>query len=773
MNKFIDIVFKRYFWILAIVLTTALPMLYFHLTHAHYNKVDTYFMEGDKDIKYYEEFTKKFGSDQFILLTLESDNIFTPKKLETIRSVTNYLNSLPDINYASSISNLKLPVNSSDLSLYQVIPEKGSLTEKQADDIKKLILESRLSSSRFISKNNQITGIYITLNKIDSSKEKEIFINKIKAHVKELSKNQLSPKYSGSPILETTIDRMMIRDNKLFTPITVVSIILVLFLLLRNFLLAVLGICSVIMIVLWGIGIMSATGATLNSITSIIRPILLAVSVADSVHLLSHFKKKYGEGFDFFESLRHAMADIYRPALYTSLTTTAGYLSFLNTEIQPVRHVGIYTGLGVMIGLALTFTYLPSLMIFFKKPLERSLDKYFKNKSQLPKEDSKDYFQDILDNLAIFINKHSIGVLVFVAAFLAVSFIGMAKIGFETNFVTYLPKKHVVRKEIDYIDSKFLGMSPHELIIKAKDETHDFTHPESLRLLEKIQNEVRDYVNNKLGSGEEIITSTLSIDNYFKELNGAFNEDMYGKYITPDKRLDILDYYDLGDSKVVDTMVTTDKREARISFLAKFSSSKVNDEYKHFIENRIKPEYEKHFEIKRTGVAALYGAMRSQLRIGQLTSATTAFIIIFIMMYFLTRSFKLTTASILPNTLPIFGTIGFMGWMGIPLDTATIMIASVTLGIAVDDTIHFLTWYKRNKEEGMDTKSALLKVSGDTGKAIVVTSLILSAGFGVLLLGSVKPIIAFGGLASLAMILAIFGDLIILPAIINILDKDK
>ena len=145
-----------------------------------------------------------------------------------------------------------------------------------------------------------------------------------------------------------------------------------------------------------------------------------------------------------------------------------------------------------------------------------------------------------------------------------------------------------------------------------------------------------------------------------------------------------------------------------------------------------------------------------------------AFIIIFFMMFFVCKTIKLTIISMVPNLFPIFLTLGIMGWFNIPLDVSTIMIASVTLGIAVDDTIHYLVWFRRNISSGMDTKPALVKALRDVGKPIVITSVVLLFGFIVLLTGSIKPTQTFGALTALAMLLALVGDLFLLPMLILI-----
>jgi hypothetical protein len=164
--------------------------------------------------------------------------------------------------------------------------------------------------------------------------------------------------------------------------------------------------------------------------------------------------------------------------------------------------------------------------------------------------------------------------------------------------------------------------------------------------------------------------------------------------------------------------------------------------------------------------------MDRNLKISQIRSFASALILITIMMFFVCRDMKLTLISLIPNLFPIIVTFGIMGWFNIPLDAATIMIASVTIGLSVDDTIHFITWFRRSREAGMDTRESVLQSFKDAGKPIVMTSVVLCLSYLVLITASVKPIIAFGSLASLAMFFALVGVLFILPALILIIKPD-
>jgi hypothetical protein len=212
--------------------------------------------------------------------------------------------------------------------------------------------------------------------------------------------------------------------------------------------------------------------------------------------------------------------------------------------------------------------------------------------------------------------------------------------------------------------------------------------------------------------------------------------------------------------------------EARISIASKFGSSKSSERFTRFLDDQIKPMLGDRYTLNFTGISALYITMDKNLKHSQILSFASALLVITVMMFFVCQNVKLTLISIIPNLFPILITFGVMGWFNLPLDTATIMIASVTIGLAVDDTIHFITWFRRNRLAGMETREAILETFRETAKPIVMTSVVLCLSYLVLITGSVKPVISFGALASLAMFFALLGDLFFLPALLLIFKPD-
>jgi len=351
---------------------------------------------------------------------------------------------------------------------------------------------------------------------------------------------------------------------------------------------------------------------------------------------------------------------------------------------------------------------------------------------------------------------------VFTIIFIIAAILGMSKLRFETNFANYLMERNIIKQDIKFVEKNLSGTVPKVYLIKANSRKYDFTHPESLVLLEKIQKGIKNIMKEKY-------TLSYSMVDYIKEMNRAFNYGNNHSFIIPKNKSEVVEYYELGDSKIIKRFISPDWMEARISFQSSLRSvtedeKTLFDRVNYFIKSCVGNNY----TFGDTGLATLYFDMDYNLRTSKLKSFIVAFFFIFIMMLFVCRNFKLTLISVVPNIFPIIGTLGIMGWFNIPLDVSTMMIASITIGIAVDDTIHFITWFKRNYESGLNLKLSLLNTYTDTGKPIVITSIVLAMGYFVLTTGSILPIIAFGALAGISMLLALVGDLLVLPALILI-----
>jgi len=341
---------------------------------------------------------------------------------------------------------------------------------------------------------------------------------------------------------------------------------------------------------------------------------------------------------------------------------------------------------------------------------------------------------------------------------LIISIAGILRIQFETNTFHYLPDTSRIKSDFRVIEKHFGGTIPFTIVIQSKN--NDFTDPDAIKRIERFQ--------ETFLAENEGITSAFSVVEYVREFNKAFNENNPDFYRVPDAREDIADAYELGDPEVLERLLSMDRKETCVIFNTIWDSNesgyRLHADVTDYLENNFHPDFSFHI----TGLSSLYLTMDKHLQESQIKSFFIAFTIIFLMMIIVCRGFWLAVLSMIPNLFPIFLTLGLMGWLGIPLDVATTMIASVTIGIAVDDTIHFVSWLRRNAALHANPSDAIIQTFSDVGKPIAITTFLLFSGFLVLVLGSIIPTQMFGLLTAFSMVFAMIGDFFVLPPLILI-----
>ena len=754
-DKIIEFIIGNYKKILISILIIAIPMGYYTAIQKHVNQIDIYFEKDNPGLKFYKEFQKKYGNEEYCAIVFKQCDIFTNKNIEIIRKMSDRLQYLEGVQRVFSITEFFEAAGSGDSIRFQkIIPEK-QLDMKELEKVKQKVLSNKIIIKNLISEDGKTVAILAEIIPLQE-KQKKALLKKITGLSREIAGEEIELHFAGIPFVEIEMNILSQRDFWIFTPLIGFLIFIFIFFMLRNFFLTVICMVTLQITFVWSVGLYVFMGEDFNIVTSILGAILLAISIADSIHLLSQYKDDIQLGCDHIQAVKNSIKHVWLPCFFTSLTTAVGFFSFITSDIRPVKILGIFTSIGIMFAFFLTMTFLPVMLMFLKNRFDNlTILKIPKNISSMDQ-----LYQKALFKLGGFVanNYKSIGALSIVVIFFSI--MGLLKIRYETNTMNYLPDSNQCRKDLNFIEDNLGGSIPFALLIQAKSKEKDFTHPEGLKLIDHIQTNLMKEIRH--------FASSFSIADYFKQMNMAFNsgEEEYNRI--PQNSDDILDFYELGEPEVLERIISSDFMEARLSFQAIAGTAEEAHEYFDYIITFMKKILKNDFTYQITGLSSLYLTMEENLKFSQIKSFLFAFVAIFFMMYFVCRNVPLTLITMIPNLFPIGITLGIMGWYDIPLDVSTIMIASVTIGIAVDDTIHFIVWFRRNILSGLDYKSSVIKTFKDVGKPIVITSIILFSGFFVLILGSLQPTRSFGVLTAFAMLFAVLGDLLILPALILI-----
>ena len=747
MERILQLVLRHHRLLVGAFLLLSMPFAFFAVQPSFSTGVQNLFEEDAADMVFYRQFQQTFGNEEVVLVALQGDHMFSPEMVLLTDRLTGLVAALPGVGRVTSMTSILLPEGNEDEIGFTPLFGMDDLSPESIDRGLGRSLESELAGNLY-SEDRRTSALLIELEKMDTSR-RETVLTSIRRISEELRPAGVSLHYTGMAFTEQEMNDTVEYESVLFPPLLGLICAIVVWMILRDFLLMVLALAHVLMVLIFGTGLFVMAGRSYDITNVVITPILLAISLAAAVHILTRFReRRYEKGESTAEAVRHSMQRLWVPVLLTTLTTAVGYFSFLATTVPAVKTLGLFTGIGVLMAFVLTITFLPALLLTFVSDGRRGL---------LRASVFDRVFLRMIGPLGDFVirRRRAIG-LGFVIITVLTS-LGIARLPVATDFLAYLRDSNVIKQDTLLVEQQLMGVVPVEVVVEAAPGTPGFDTPQAVAALTEIQEAIR-------AREPGLLTVNLSLPVLFRAMNKAMN----GVDAVPDTPEDIIDFHEMGDGEVLERVVSPDYRRARLNFAARFSRSlEFREKVRPWIESELSGRFAPAYRISLTDQPVLFANFAEKLTESLLRSFLTAFCFITLMMYLICRNLKQTVLCMIPNIFPIAATFGFMGWIGIPLDVSTILIASVTLGIAVDDTIHFVTWMKRNLErEDFTPAAAIRQTYLDTAKPIVGTTVILCCAYLLFLTGEMKPTAAFGGLAALALVLAVIADLIFLPALI-------
>ena len=734
---------------IVVAVLVSIPLAFYAFPPAN-NSFDIWLDADDPTYRTYMDYRDQFESEEFIVVAFRDDNIFTPENLDSIRRLARAMEQVEGVDSVLSLVDAEDFVAEGDA--LEVRPLVGDETPQQPGalaEIRRKALTNPLLLDNLVSKDGTATAIYGTVNDRDVALRRKIH-EEMKALVEDETQRTGNRYYlSGNPVLDSEFERISQQDNVTFSVVTTIVIIVALYLLYRSVTGIVLPVLVVVLATVWTVGLYGLMGNTLNMMSTMLPAVILAISVADAVHLLCQYNDESLSGArDRGQALIETLAKVGRPCLFTSLTTAIGFASFSVSRIGPVRLQGIYTALGILIAFFLTVTLLPAILSLV--PMPRIGHRL---------REGGDWIARGLDAALRVVFRFPGTILVVSLVILVLSVAGMWQLKRETNAIEFLKKSNELRVALEFIEENLTGVFTLEVVIRGPEGS--MNDPATLR---KVQ-DVRKVLND-----QPEVTKTLHMNDLVMETNRAMNGGDWRHYKLPESRKTVAEYlllYEMSGGEELETLVSPDASTARLSVRSIVMPAERAKALVETLEAELEDRFQAPLHAHVTGVIPVWVQVDTYLLSSQIRSFSIAAVGIFIMMCLLMGSVRLGLLSMVPNLLPVIVTMGIMGWAGIRLDTATIMITSVALGIAVDDTIHFLARFKRVMALSGDYEEATRQTLTGVGRAIVFTSFILFCGFISLTLGHFKPTIYFGFLTSITMVAALIGDLFLLPVLLR------
>ena len=747
---------------------------------------DTLLLENDPDLKYLKEVNNRYGSKEFLILTYTPEEAMNSEKsLNNLLSLKYKIQSLDWV--YSVITLLDVPLlNNSDTPLAERLQNFTTLKSENVDIERGFeeILSSPVFKNFVISEDGKTTGIIVNikedvnLKNLDDKSKKEIEkykdLRKKKNHKNIVEIREIIKSYDnigkiylgGIPMIADDMMSFIKNDIIVFGIGVLLFIIVTLWFIFKKLIWIIVPLSSCFFSVLIMTGLLGLIGWKVTVISSNFIALMLILTMAMNIHMSTRFLqlKKNNPNLKNSEIIFMTTSKMFWPIIYTALTTICAFLSLIFSEIKPVIDFGWMMSLGLIISFVITFTLLPTLINLLST-----------EKINIEVE-SKSKITEFLGEISI--NSRPTIFLITLVVIIS-SIVGISRLEVENSFINYFNKNTEIYKGMKLIDEKLGGTTPLDIIIKfptfekdkltvADDEFEDWGDEENhdnrkywftKDKIEKIE-KVHSYLESNPFVGK--VLSFSSILKVAKQLNN-------------NKPLDALEigvfYSKIPDTikkEVIDPYISIEDNEARISLRIKDSEKNLrrNDLIKKIeydLENQIGL---KSNEYKLAGVLILFNNLLQSLFKSQILTLGFVMSGIFAMFLILFRNIKLSLIGVVPNFIAAFFILGIIGLLEIPLDMMTITIAAITIGIAVDNSIHYIYRFKEEFFQNNSYEKTIKLCHSTVGIAILNTSITIVFGFSILVLSNFIPTIYFGVFTGLAMLLAMISVLTLLPSLI-------
>ena len=747
---------------------------------------ETLLIEGDPDLKYLQEISKRYGSKDFLILTYTpNESMISNTSINNLLSLKYKIQSLDWVH--SVITLLDIPLlDNSEAPLQERLQNFKTLKD---DDVNKdrgfkEIISSPVFRNFVISEDGKTSGIIVYLKKkeilkdIKNKSQKEIqhYKDQIKKenHENILEIRDVIESYEnigkihlgGIPMIADDMMTFIKSDIIVFGIGVFLFIVCTLWLVFRKIIWIIVPISSCFFSVVIMMGMLGILGWKVTVISSNFIALMLILTMAMNIHMSTRFlqlKETYPEK-KIFDLINLTTKKMFWPILYTVLTTVIAFLSLIFSEIKPIIDFGWMMTLGLFTSFVITFTLLPTLLNFVPK------ENIFFNEYK----DSK-----ITSFLSLISQKNSKSIFTVTILIVLLSLIGISKLEVENSFINYFSKKTEIYKGMKLIDEKLGGTTPLEVIlkfpkknIKNEDEDDEF---------EDWDNEQDDQDKEKYWFTKDKVDKIALVHNYLDSL------PQVGKVLSFSSIIDVatilnnnkpLGTLEMGvlyskipkniKTEIIDPYISIKDNEARINLRIIDSQENLrrNDLIKKInydLENKLglnKNEY------KLGGVLILFNNLLQSLFKSQILTLGLVMLGIFLMFLILFKNLKLSLVGVVPNFIAAFFILGIIGLLEIPLDMMTITIAAITIGIAVDNSIHYIYRFKEEFKNINDYNKTIKVCHSTVGKAILNTSITIVFGFSILVLSKFIPTIYFGIFTGIAMLLAMISVLTLLPALL-------
>jgi len=804
-----EICYDRPWWIIAAVLSAVVFFSMWLPTMVVDTSNESYLREDDPNRQVYDQFQREFGKDERIVVLVESrGDLVNDDFLRQLQTLHERLVALPQVDSVDSLVNARLTIGKDDELIVKDLLKDWPQNAAEFAALRERIRNNPLYRDNFVNADLTKTMIFVmpdtytaaysgandteNLDEFDFSagfdgvdelldtgavnqgaggdaasadeadflSDQEIYkiIGGIQAIGADLARDDFRVSVSGSPFMMYALAYQMGRDMFLFSAIGILLISVLLFAIFRRWVMVILPVLVSALSVYFTITLVCFIGMVVTTSVQILPSLLLAIGVGNAVHLFTVYFQAVDRGNDKRQALSYAMGHSGLAVLMTGLTTAGGLVSFVTANLQPVADIGIICPIGILSTLVFSLVLLPALIAVTP----------FKDKGL--RDDSKGPFQRFLMWCADVSTGHPVKVVSLWAVVIVACLFMVAQIRSSHFPLNWFPEDSEVRYGTNMIDKEFGGATFTEIVVDTGKENglHD---PKLLHSVDRAIKFIDQLEVHGLKAGKSV--SLLAIN---KELHQALHGNDPEYYRIPDDRALIaqeLLLFENSGSDDLEDIVDSSFSKMRITVKMPAVDGTLYPDYLDALTQGFGEIIGDQAELTYTGVVTILAGSVRVLISDTIRAYLLAFLIITPLMMLLVGSFRTGIISMIPNLAPIIITMALMPILNIPLDAFTLLLGSIALGLAVDDTIHFMHNFQRYYSQMQDSAAAVRETLRTTGKAMMITSVVLSCSFFVNLAGTMHNLQDFGLLTGICIIMAFLADVLLAPALMTLLMRWK
>lgn len=760
-----EIVIARRYLILLVAILLVPLMLLTGRAIPFDNTTQRYFVSGDPALESFDYLIDLFGDYEYLIVGLEhlppEGDVINPDTLDAIARITDFFDAHRYVTQVRSLTNYQYTAaDGDDLSVDYLIDDIDGLRASPArlDAIRSIVSNEELALGTLVSPDLRHARITALVEyRDDTAAHKVALAQDFYAFLDEqgLENGDYSLHYSGYPLLSERFETLVQQDMQLLIPVMGMLMFLMLYLSFRAPVAMLLPGLAIALGVLGVNEIQSYLGAPHSTVDQALLPTMIIIGVGMSVHVLVVFFNAMSSNQDSLAAARQTIVLLWKPTFFTAITTSSGFLALSVIRILPIKDFALLGAIGPLLLFLVAMTLLPVLLSFTSTLSDRTRNVI-----------AGGTVSRFTAALPGFTRTHRNTILLGGLACLVFAAYAIPRIQIDTNYVTQFKTDSKVRQDILYLDAVFKGVLTLDIILDSG-AVEGVKDPEFLRQVEQFQ----AWLESRAATGP-----VNSLVDYLKEINQALHRDDPEWYRLPESREMTAQYLLLYDSAGADEDLSDikdfDNRFLRLIVpIVNMPASDARQELQ-LIQSHVQESYPA-LDPLLTGGMALRTAQDVYAAQGMSRSFATALLVISLFFFLLFRSFKYGVLSLIPSVLPILLAGGIAGILGIYLDLNTMLVGAMTMGIAVDDSIHVMNRYLSAKQAGASTHDAVTSAMTESGRAVIFSSIVLVLGFSVFCLATFTTIIYVGLFGSIIMLLALLGDLLLLPALLYLVDDDR